>query len=98
MLKNISTEAKASQYFHQKGEPILVSPLILREYGCGQIDLARLKPGEYIQICEVKSHSDLSRRQLYRLKKSANLLGEIFHLTVIGYLWKKTKPQVSRIF
>ncbi|MBF0300790.1 MAG: hypothetical protein HQK51_18925 [Oligoflexia bacterium] len=79
-------ERDFSKTFHQKGIPILVSPLFLRDYGCGQIDFCRMninKNGEMsAQLVEIKSSSNLSRKQYLRIKKSINLLSQILSIPV----------------
>ena len=70
--KGTALELALSRSFHQTGTPIVLSELVLRERGCGQVDLARLLPSGLIELCEVKSNpSALSLRQKMRLKRSA---------------------------
>lgn len=67
------SEKLASQRIHQLGTPLLISDLWLREYGCGQVDLARLKEG-HIELFEVKSSMRISKRQLKRLQEARTLI------------------------
>ncbi|MBF0363218.1 MAG: hypothetical protein HQK49_19505 [Oligoflexia bacterium] len=75
-----------SKSFHQQGIPILVSPLVLHEYGCGQVDFCRMninRRGEKsAQLVEVKSGSNLSKKQYHRIKRSINLLSQILSIPV----------------
>jgi hypothetical protein len=85
-LKN---ELKFSLCFHQEGFPLLVSPLLLRSRGLGQIDLGRvIKIGTHweIELAEVKS-SHLGKevmflKQKQRLRASGNFLGSLFGASV----------------
>ncbi len=81
-LKN---ELKFSLCFHQEGVPLLVSPLLLRSRGLGQIDLGRfIKTGQdwEIELAEVKSShlgkEVMSLKQKQRLRASGNFLGSLF--------------------
>lgn len=79
--KGESLEKEYSLSFHQKGIPLLISPLVLRSRGGGQVDLGRIekRKGEWwIQLIEMKSGPFIAHRQRYRLKKSAIFLGHLF--------------------
>ena len=63
--------------------PLLISPLILRERGLGQIDLARFtkKSEMIIELMEIKSSmlgASAMRGQRGRIRDSAMFLGNIF--------------------
>jgi hypothetical protein len=81
-LKN---ELKSSLRFHQTGLPLLVSPVVLRSRGLGQIDLARLIKRDHqwvVELAEVKS-SQLGKEvmllnQKQRLWGSGNFLSALF--------------------
>lgn len=51
----IGLELEYGHYLHQHNLPLLVSPLVLRKRGAGQIDIAYIKD-DIVYICEVKSH------------------------------------------
>jgi hypothetical protein len=77
-------ESQASLVFHQKGIPVLVSPKYLREKGCGQVDVCRIveeRGDQLIEILEVKTEIEIiSPNQHQRLRKSSQLLSEVFCL------------------
>jgi len=56
--------------------PLLLSELLLRDYGCGQVDLARIW-NERVQMFEVKSSMRISKEQLKRLQKARSLIEHI---------------------
>ena len=69
---------------HKKGIPLLVSPLLLRSYGLGQIDLAIFEKNELVKIFEVKSSIPVvSVSQNKRIKKAAEFIGLIFSAAVV---------------
>ena len=75
-------EADASELITKLGAPILISPKLLRSYGCGQVDLAVYARGKVI-ILEVKSRPSLiSQKQLKRLRKSCHFLSTHFNAHV----------------
>lgn len=75
-------ERQYSTHYHSQGIPLLISPAYLRQFGAGQIDLARLFEGE-IEILELKLSPKISMSQRQRLRKAAELLGLIFGKTVV---------------
>lgn len=91
VLKNTSSgesvEKKISLSFHQEGLPLLVSPVVLRSRGLGQIDLARFVKGPemVLEICEVKSSklgSQSMREQRRRLLQASAFLASVFGKTI----------------
>ena len=67
-----------------KGIPLLVSPLLLRSYGLGQIDLALFEKNDLVKIFEIKSSIPaVSLNQRKRIKKAAEFIGLIFSAAVI---------------
>ena len=86
MSKGLINEVIASREIHDEGTPLLVSAKILRKNGCGQIDLARIKP-DLIEIFEIKSNEVSSQflnfRQRARLFKTSELIGTLFNRNVI---------------
>ena len=86
MNKGADLEKKYSAIVHQYGMPVLISSLLLREIGAGQVDLAMMdyhRP--VIYLYEIKSHGHLSYIQKERLKSSSIFIGEILNCMV---LWK----------
>ncbi|MBL6989400.1 MAG: hypothetical protein ISR65_06465 [Bacteriovoracaceae bacterium] len=87
-----------SKEVHRMGLPLLISPLCLRDYGCGQVDLANMQRVDrqmIINLYEVKKSLRVNWIQNMRLKKSSQLLGMILGLNVIiTYLTpKRTLPK-----
>lgn len=88
--KGQSEELAYSRKIHSEAMPLLVSPLILRESGAGQVDLAILKKTSQWEVIvyEIKSSGHISFLQYKRLKKSAHYLAMIFdcsaRIQVIG--------------
>ncbi len=78
------TELKASLYYHQKGVPVLVSDLMLRSMGLGQIDISYLeksaKKSWVLKIIEMKSSVYPGTKQLRRLKQTQDYLSRILDL------------------
>lgn len=79
--KGKNLELEWSQKIHEVGIPLLISSLVLRNYSAGQVDLARIHK-KSVQLFEVKSQGFPHGRQLSRLKKSADWMGQIFHRPV----------------
>lgn len=73
---------------NQSGVPLLISPLLLRELGAGQIDLAILeRKGDWrIILYEIKSSGFIDHLQHKRLKKAAHLLSKVFECSVSIHL------------
>ncbi len=64
-----------------------LSSLLLRERGCGQVDIARFRRGIGLELYEAKSRgSKLSFSQKLRLRRSAQLCSWLFNLPVRVYL------------
>jgi len=85
--KGFALEKKYSAIIHQQGIPVLLSSLLLREIGAGQVDLAMMdynKP--VVSLYEIKSHGHLSYKQKKRLNDSAIFIGEILNCTVLRKL------------
>lgn len=87
IFKGQESEKLFSAFIHQKYTPLLVSSLILREQGAGQIDLCVLTAKEVI-IFEIKTSGHLSRGQYQRLKDASTLMSALFQrsasLRIIG--------------
>jgi len=87
-------ERQASREIHKKGVPLLVSAIILREIGAGQIDLARIENianTKIITIFEVKSKWRPAPGQWQRLKKSSLFLSYIFNISTVIRVWRFEK-------
>lgn len=77
--KGENFEIKISKRHHQRGIPLLVSPMFIRKIGGGQVDLAVVLPNE-IQIIECKSgYSMISPKQIRRLRDTSAYLSDIFN-------------------
>ena len=79
--KNLSKaqafEKEISLILHQRYHPVLISPLLLRSFGCGQVDISFIQD-KCLVIGELKSgKSLLSQIQKHRLKKTQQLLSLI---------------------
>ena len=57
--------------------PLLISSLILRERGAGQVDLSVFKNKEII-LYEIKSSGTVTQTQYQRLKKAGHFISAIF--------------------
>lgn len=79
--KGNDLEREASLYYHSKFTPVLISSLVLRKRGAGQIDLSYLDK-EFVTILELKNGGILSSLQYLRLKNSGSLIGEVLNKTV----------------
>lgn len=80
-IKGNDLEKEASLYYHSKFTPVLISSLVLRKRGAGQIDLSYLDK-EFVTILELKNGGILSSLQYLRLKNSGSLIGEVLNKTV----------------
>ena len=75
------SESAFTKTFHQSGMPVLLSSLVLRARGCGQVDCAKLEfKGQHkiLKLQEVKTNQWVSRTQRARLNRSAEFLAKIF--------------------
>lgn len=84
MQKGDIAESKSSRFFHRKGVPVLVSPLVLRAQNLGQIDVSYLeKRAEktwVLKIIEMKSSLYPGRQQIFRLLKTQDYLSRVFEM------------------
>jgi predicted RecB family endonuclease len=70
-------EIQVSSLLHPKTTPILISPLLLRQRGLGQVDIAYLKEGAaYAAECK-SGAGKVSSRQMKRLSSTAAFIGFI---------------------
>ncbi len=75
-------EAIFSRKFHKHHTPILISSVILRQFGAGQVDIAIMEKKENyneITLFEVKSSINISKKQILRLKRSAKIVSELLN-------------------
>ncbi len=79
--KGEKLECELSLKYHSLYTPVLISPLILRARGSGQIDLCYLKE-DCLNIIECKNGGHLAKKQFIRLKQSGELLASILDKTV----------------
>lgn len=78
-------ELAYSKSIHAKGIPVLLSPLVLRSYGCGQVDLALMKKiysNWVIELYEVKTSGIIGTKQKNRLKNAARFVSMILEANV----------------
>ncbi|MBF0205712.1 MAG: hypothetical protein HQK53_02375 [Oligoflexia bacterium] len=86
-----NNEGKISKFFHKEGIgiPLLVSSALLRRYGAGQVDLARVEgrirgraPLSFRcgRILEVKSSGGVRPKQRLRLLNSLRFLSMILNI------------------
>lgn len=78
-------ERAISSNIHSIKTPVLVSSRLLREFSCGQVDIAYIENNE-LNLIEIKSSSigmqSMKRTQLLRLKRSAALLKSLLDIPV----------------
>lgn len=86
MNKGELNEARMSRQYHLSSLPLLVSSIYLREKNLGQVDICFIKKdknGEGIlNVIEVKSSSNISSKQINRLRKSSDYLGQVLEISV----------------
>lgn len=81
-MQGLAFEIYISKHFHQRGIPVLVSPIILRRRNLGQIDLVHIVD-DIVIVYEIKS-STIGKEQLYkgkqitRLRHSSLWLSQLF--------------------
>ncbi len=77
MSKGEIAEMKLSKTLHSQYTPVLISPLLLRSYGSGQVDIAYVSDS-LLTLVEVKSSDmgiqNLYRTQIHKLYNSVRLL------------------------
>lgn len=74
-------ESEFTKTYHQLGIPVLISSLVLRSRGCGQVDCARLEiqnEHRMLRLQEIKTNQWVSPVQRGRLNRSAEFLSQIF--------------------
>lgn len=79
--KGNSAEIEYTKTFHATGTPVLISSLVLRSRGCGQVDCARLEfkaSQKKLIIAEIKSNQWVSSAQQSRLRNASSFLSKIF--------------------
>lgn len=82
-MKGEKWEILQTRYYHSLGTPFLVSPLVLRSHGLGQIDVAYIEKKNsawQLRIIEVKTKTVPSKSQWLRLLKSQNYLSKVLEV------------------
>jgi wyosine [tRNA(Phe)-imidazoG37] synthetase (radical SAM superfamily) len=72
-----------TRHFHNLGTPCLISSLVLRSHGLGQIDVAYLKKQHskwQLHIIEVKTKTIPGKSQWRRLLKAQNYLSKVLEV------------------
>ena len=80
-INGITLELKMSKILHSDTIPLLVSPLLLRERGLGQVDISRISK-DRIEIFEVKSSAIVGYTQKRRLVASSDFLSFVLKYPV----------------
>lgn len=76
-------ESKETKLFHRRGHPCLISSLVLRSRGMGQIDVATLQKigtRKVLTLVEVKTSTVPGSFQWQRLKKSQDFLAKLLEV------------------
>lgn len=75
-------ESLQTKLFHNLGTPVLVSSLVLRSKGLGQIDVAYIHKTLHwkLKIIEIKSKTAPSRKQWHRLLRAQDFLGKVLEM------------------
>lgn len=78
-------ERSLSKCLHTKFTPVLISSKFLRQFQCGQIDIAYISQGELV-LAEIKSSSigveSMAKTQSRRLQRSVALLYSLLEYPV----------------
>ena len=79
------SERKLSAYYHGRYTPVLISPKLLRDYGCGQVDISYIE-NQQIILVEAKSSilgiKSYYKKQKNRLVRSASLIQSLIDIPV----------------
>jgi hypothetical protein len=81
--------------------PVLVSPLLLRSFNLGQIDIAFLSKNKsefILEVYELKTSKLPSLSQLRRLKKTCNYLAQILEIEISFRVRLCQKPKYSLFY
>lgn len=81
VLKGEVLEREMSLKLHSKADALLVSSLVLRSRGLGQVDVVNLR-GRVITVWEIKSSIRPGFKQIKRLRAAACFLSQIFSKSV----------------
>lgn len=76
------TELYISKVFHGEGVPFLISPMLLRRRGLGQIDVCYWRKNKIIAAECKLGEGFITSQQKDRLKHSIHFLGNIFNCSV----------------
>lgn len=90
-------EKEVSEFLHKNYTPVLISSQLLRNYNCGQVDVAYWYRG-VLYISEAKYSGKVKPKQKTRLYQSANFLAQLMNVTVKIQVVKKTLPNGLRFF
>jgi hypothetical protein len=83
MQLGLDYETQIVARWHEQHTPVLISPMLLRRLGAGQIDLAVMDENK-ITLGEVKkSRAFLSKAQKQRLQRSQEFLAYVFEKDVV---------------
>lgn len=93
VLKGEAFEKEMSLKLHTEARALLVSPLVLRERGLGQVDVVNLEKA-VITVWEIKSSLKPRVKQIMRLSAAACFLSQIFSKSV-RLLLKIKKEEVT---
>ena len=68
---------------HVEHVPVLISPLLLRKFGAGQVDLAYLDEEKIVLVEIKKNWQYFSSVQRQRLQQSQQLIAHVFEKDVV---------------
>ena len=76
-------EKLVGRQFHVEHVPVLISPLLLRKFGAGQVDLAYLDEEKIVLVEIKKNWQYFSSVQRQRLQQSQQLIAHVFEKDVV---------------
>lgn len=100
-LNNLGNELECeiAGIFHQQGVPLLISHQILRDFDCGQVDVALIGSQgteQVLRVIECKSGVAISRRQMVRLQRAAQFLSQLLQIpSKLEIISKKVACQLA---
>ena len=87
---------KISKMIHQETVPVLISPVMLRKFKAGQVDIAFLDAKKLFLI-EVKNSKYPKLKQIQRLKNSQEFLSCVFNCEVMLLTYNNKKNQFTAL-
>lgn len=84
-IKGDDFEKSMSELLHSNRLPLLVSPMVLRSRGLGQVDVATISKKNII-VWELKSSLRLGLNQRDRIRAAASFLSQLFSKSVRVFL------------